>query len=162
MEKNIVKTARVATWDNVGKSTNTQKISDALKAVGLDFEVEKRPLFFGPNMKKIADKFATVRTDRDGYLGIVGKGYEICQNETAFAFAASVFWVAGEVLHRRKAVLAAQGEKLSVSNLVLWRLRNGYAFLVPPAQVILKWAKAADVVAKVPIPNTSKKFATAN
>lgn len=87
MEKNIVKTARVATWDNVGKSTNTQKISDALKAVGLDFEVEKRPLFFGPNMKKIADKFATVRTDRDGYLGIVGKGYEICQNETAFAFA---------------------------------------------------------------------------
>ena len=87
MEKNIVKTARVATWDNVGKSTNTQKISDALKAVGLDFEVEKRSLFFGPNMKKIADKFATVRTDRDGYLGIVGKGYEICQNETAFAFA---------------------------------------------------------------------------
>ena len=87
MEKNIVKTARVATWENVGKSTNTQKISDALKAVGLDFEVEKRPLFFGPNMKKIADKFATVRTDRDGYLGIVGKGYEICQNETAFAFA---------------------------------------------------------------------------
>ena len=65
---------------------------------------------------------------------------------TAFVFAASVFWVAGEVLHRRKAVLAAQGEKLSVSNLVLWRLRNGYAFLVPPAQVILKWAKAADVV----------------
>jgi len=65
---------------------------------------------------------------------------------TAFVFAASVFWVAGEVLHRRKAVLAAQGEKLSVSSLVLWRLRNGYAFLVPPAQVILKWAKAADVV----------------
>ncbi len=87
MEKNIVKTARVATWENVGKSTNTQKILDAIKAVGLDFEVEKRPLFFGPNMKKIGDKFATVRTDKDGYLGIVGKGYEICQNETAFAFA---------------------------------------------------------------------------
>ena len=87
MEKSIVKTARVATWDNVGKSTNSKKISDALKAVGLDFEVEKRPLFFGPNMKKIGDKFATVRTDKDGYLGIVGKGYEICQNEVAFAFA---------------------------------------------------------------------------
>ena len=87
MEKSIVKTNRVATWENVGKSTNTKKISDALKAVGLDFEVEKRPIFFGPDMKKIADKFATVRTDKDGYLGIVGKGYEICQNETAFAFA---------------------------------------------------------------------------
>lgn len=87
MEKNIVKTERVATWENIGKSTNTKKIADALKSVGLDFEVEKRPLFFGPNMKKIGDKLATVRTDKDDYLGIVGKGYEICQNETAFAFA---------------------------------------------------------------------------
>ena len=87
MEKSIIKTNRVATWENVGKSTNTKKIADALKAVGLNFEVEKRPIFFGPDMKKIADKFATVRTDKEGYLGIVGKGYEICQNETAFAFA---------------------------------------------------------------------------
>ena len=87
MEKTIVKTNRVATWDNVGRSANAKKIADALKAVGLNFEVEKRPIFFGPDMKKIADKFATVRTDKDGYLGIVGKGYEICQNEVAFAFA---------------------------------------------------------------------------
>ena len=87
MEKTIVKTNRVATWENVGKSANAKKIADALKAVGLNFEVEKRPIFFGPDMKKIADKFATVRTDKDGYLGIVGKGYEICQNEVAFAFA---------------------------------------------------------------------------
>lgn len=87
MEKNINKVNRVATWENVGKSTNTKKIADALKSVGLDFEVEKRPLYFGPDMKKISDKFATVRTDKEGYLGIVGKGYEICQNETAFAFA---------------------------------------------------------------------------
>ena len=85
--KSINKTSRVATWENVGKSANTKKITDALKAVGLNFEVEKRPLFFGPDMKKIADKFATVRTDKEGYLGIVGKGYEICQNETAFGFA---------------------------------------------------------------------------
>ena len=65
---------------------------------------------------------------------------------TAFVFAASVFLVAGEVLHRRKAALAAQGEKLSVSNLVLWRLRNGYAVLATPARVILRWTKVADVV----------------
>ena len=83
----VKQTNRVATWENVGRSTNTKKISDALEAVGLAFDVEKRPLFFGPNMKQIADKFATVRTDKDGYLGIVGKGYEICQNATAFAFA---------------------------------------------------------------------------
>ena len=84
---NITKTSRVATWENVGKSTNTGKIQSALKQVGLAFDVEKRPLFFGPNMKGIKDKFATVRTDKESYLGIVGKGYEICQNETAFGFA---------------------------------------------------------------------------
>jgi len=84
--KTIQKTTG-ATWEAVGKSTNAQKIADALKACGLDFEVEKRPLFFGPDMKGIKDKFATVRTDKEGYMGIVGKGYEICQNETAFGFA---------------------------------------------------------------------------
>lgn len=84
--KTIQKTAG-ATWDLVGKSANTKKIADALKAVGLDFEVEKRPLFFGPDMKGINAKVATVRTDKEGYMGIVGKGYEICQNETAFSFA---------------------------------------------------------------------------
>ena len=83
----ISKTDSVATWEVVGKSANTKKIAAALKAVGLDFDVEKRPLYFGPDMKRIGDKFATVRTDREGYLGIVGKGYEICQNETAFSFA---------------------------------------------------------------------------
>ena len=86
-KKVINSSSKVATWDLVGKSTNATKIDAALKACGLGFEVEKRPLFFGPDMKKISDKFATVRTDREGYMGIVGKGYEICQNDTAFAFA---------------------------------------------------------------------------
>ena len=83
----ITKTESVATWDVVGKSADSKKIADALKKVGLDFGVEKRPLFFGPDMKKISDKFATVRTDKESPLGIVGKSYEICQNATAFSFA---------------------------------------------------------------------------
>ena len=87
MKKNIKMVGKVATWDMVGKSTNSRKVGDALKSVGLNFDVEKRPLYFGPDMKQIKDKFATVRTDKDGYLGIVGKGYEICQNEMAFGFA---------------------------------------------------------------------------
>ena len=87
MDTKNTKATKAATWEMVGKSANAKKIADALKAVGLDFDVEKRPIFFGPDMKKIADKVATVRTDREGYMGIVGKGYEICQNEVAFAFA---------------------------------------------------------------------------
>lgn len=88
MAKKVVKAGKVgATWDMVGKSANASKIGAALSACGLDFKVEKRPLFFGPDMKGIKDKFATVRTDKEGYMGIVGKGYEICQNEAAFSFA---------------------------------------------------------------------------
>ena len=45
-----------ATWDVVGKSADSAKIETALKACGLAFDVEKRPLFFGPDMKAIKDK----------------------------------------------------------------------------------------------------------
>lgn len=83
----VTKTAQVATWDMIGKSTNATKIEAALKACGLNFKVEKRPIFFGPDMKGIKDRFATVRTDKESPLGIVGKGYEVCQNGTAFSFA---------------------------------------------------------------------------
>ena len=42
----VTKLDNVASWTMVGKSTNAKKIADALKQVGLDFEVEKRPIFF--------------------------------------------------------------------------------------------------------------------
>ena len=87
MAKKVAVAKNGASWELVGKSANTKKIADALDKVGLNFVVEKRPLYFGPDMKKIPGKVATVRTDREGYMGIVGTGYEICQNETAFAFA---------------------------------------------------------------------------
>lgn len=83
----MTKMDKVATWEMVGKKADAKTIEDALKSVGLAFQVEKRPLFFGPDMKKISDKCATVRTDREGYMGIVGKGYEVCQNDKAFEFA---------------------------------------------------------------------------
>ena len=83
----MTKMDNVATWEMVGKGANSRKKIDALDKVGLHFDVEKRPIFFGPNMKKIADKFATVRTDNETDMGIVGKGYEICPNDKAFAFA---------------------------------------------------------------------------
>lgn len=76
-----------ATWEIIGKGANATKVADALKATGLDFTVEKRSLFFGPNMKKVERKFATVAKETETFMGIVGDGYEICQNETAFSFA---------------------------------------------------------------------------
>lgn len=87
MAKNVDKSVKGATWDMVGKSTNSTKIDAALKAVGLDFVVEKRPMYFGPDMKRIKGRFANVRTDKEIYLGSVGENYEICQNSAAFSFA---------------------------------------------------------------------------
>lgn len=83
----IIVTDSKATWEMVGKSANEKKIADALEKVGLGFTVEKRPIFFGPDMKRISKKYATVRTDKETEMGIVGEGYEVCQNETAFSFA---------------------------------------------------------------------------
>lgn len=87
MAKKVVKAGKGATWDAIGRSANATKISAALAATGLDFEVEKRAIYFGPDMKAIREKFATVRTDKETCMGVVGKGYEICQNESAFSFA---------------------------------------------------------------------------
>jgi len=83
----ISKTENIATWEMIGKGADSTKIKAALKSVGLDFTVEKRPMYFGPDMKRIKEVFATVRTDRETFLGTVGPKYEICQNESAFAFA---------------------------------------------------------------------------
>ena len=82
-----IKITKGATWEQVGKSANTSKIEDALTKVGLNFDVEKRGIYFGPDMKGIKDKYATVRTDKEVALGIVGPGYQICPNAVAFAFA---------------------------------------------------------------------------
>src|SRR4051812_46761077 len=75
-------------WHGLGKIVKDYPDSkEALEFAGLDFTVEKRELF---TMKKadisgsedlfVPDYFATVRTDTDAVLGVVGKGYEVVQN----------------------------------------------------------------------------------
>jgi phage/plasmid-like protein (TIGR03299 family) len=80
--------------------------SEAIQYAGLNFEVEKRPLFtcnsenheifkdtetdeymnsFEPNVI-VPDYFATVRTDTDEVLGMVGRDYNVVQNMEAFSF----------------------------------------------------------------------------
>ena len=78
---------------------NTAK--QAIKATGLDYTVVKVPILFKAtenvqaNTKGhafvgtgddvlISDKFATVRTDRQIALGVVGNVYQVVQNEEAF------------------------------------------------------------------------------
>jgi phage/plasmid-like protein (TIGR03299 family) len=62
---------------------------EALVAGGVDYEVEKRPLWAEENglaTLAIPGHFATVRTDTNQPLGVVGSRYEVVQNRDALSF----------------------------------------------------------------------------
>ena len=77
-------------WHGLGQVVDKALTSsEAIKVAHLDYEVEQFPL-----LAKISDevqppvpgKFATVRTDTNQVLGVVGSRYEIVQNFQAFDF----------------------------------------------------------------------------
>ena len=76
---------------------NVHSMESALKISGLDFEVEKRPLYFTtkeegrpPRFHNIPEMFSTTRMDTKTSLGVVGKDYQILQNREAFDFLDSM------------------------------------------------------------------------
>lgn len=88
---------KVPAWHNLGTIVQEYPTSrEALAFAGLDFEVEKRPVYIFPEIEqdginvpdaiKIPNRFATIRTDRNTPLGIVGKDYKVVQNIDAFSF----------------------------------------------------------------------------
>ena len=78
------------TWHGIGTVLGRGfSAEEAVKYGGLDFEVEKLPLFTQDGQQ--VDKFATVRTDLsiddpNRILGIVGASYNIVQNRSVFGF----------------------------------------------------------------------------
>jgi hypothetical protein len=88
-------------WHGLGKVVEQYPTSaEAIKFAGLDYTVEKRPLFTYDSENHTGDPetdllipeievpnyFATIRTDTEQVLGVVGKDYEIVQNSNAFEF----------------------------------------------------------------------------
>ncbi|RCH56820.1 alpha/beta hydrolase [Mucilaginibacter hurinus] len=88
-------------WHGLGQIVEDHPTSaEAISYAGLDYNVEKRPLFTNslPNeLNEMAESiafpkidvpnfFATVRTDNNSVLGVVGKDYEVVQNADAFQF----------------------------------------------------------------------------
>ncbi len=61
-------------------------IEEAISGFGLDFTVEKTPLYTNINgiLQQYDDKVATYRTDNELTLGTVGESYEIVQNIDQF------------------------------------------------------------------------------
>lgn len=103
--ENVENTPRKKYYEDMGVTLeNVHSLETALKLSGLDYSVEKRPLQFVNKMEQelngqkilvdtpftIPDQFATIRTDTNEPLGIVGKGYNILQNHEAFDFLDSL------------------------------------------------------------------------
>jgi len=97
--KNSFMSVKEKAWHNLGQVIDRYPTSsEAIQHAGLDYIVEKRPLFtydttnylgsaeiiipeiVGPNF------FAPVRADTEQVLGVVGNDYEVVQNRDAFTF----------------------------------------------------------------------------
>lgn len=89
----VENTERKAWYETCGvKLDNVTSLETALRLSGLDFEVEKKPLYFGEGdgLTLIDKQFATVRTDTNQFFGVVSDSYQILQNREAFDFLDSL------------------------------------------------------------------------
>lgn len=100
--KNSFFSVKQKAWHNLGQIVQDAPTSkEAIILAGLDYEIQKTPLFtqgstlvetpdggfsVGDGVVSIDTHFATLRTDNNAILGIVGKDYEILQNIEAFEF----------------------------------------------------------------------------
>ena len=77
-------------WHKLGTKLDSPATSkEAIEAAGLDYAVEKVSLEAVVNLidrKSVNNHFATIRTDTNDVLGIVGNRYSPIQNKDAFTF----------------------------------------------------------------------------
>ena len=113
-------------WHGLGQIVQDYPTSaEAISFAGLDYRVEKRKLFtydnqnlFG-NADTIAPRlevpkfYATVRTDTDTVLGVVGESYEVVQNVDAFSFFDAI--VGGDGIQYETAGALGRGERVFIT-----------------------------------------------
>ena len=77
-------------WHQLGRHLNKPATAaEAMEAARLDYSVVKKPLkaiINGRQYSDVPNTFATVRTDTNQVLGVVGARYEPVQNKDAFNF----------------------------------------------------------------------------
>ena len=115
-------------WHGLGQIVTEYPTSkEALRFAGLDYTVAKRPLFTydyesqeanGDLEIKIAEVsvpnyFATIRTDTEQVLGVVGKDYEVVQNTDAFSFFDCI--VGGDGIQYETAGALGNGERIFIT-----------------------------------------------
>jgi len=114
-------------WHNLGKVVDKYPTSaEAIEYAGLDYKVEKRPLFtyetdnhYGetdviiPEIS-VPNYFATVRTDTEDVLGVVGRDYEVVQNVDAFQFFDAIIGGGDGILYETAGALG-KGERIFIT-----------------------------------------------
>ena len=117
-------------WHGLGQVVEEHPCSsEAIKHAGLDYEVVKSPLFTrreGLSVTKdgevaehndiaVPDQFATLRTDTNQVLGVVGKDYQIVQNSDAFSFFDAIVGGGDGILYETAGALGAGGERIFIT-----------------------------------------------
>jgi phage/plasmid-like protein (TIGR03299 family) len=101
-------------WHGLGQIVNGAMTSEqAIKLANLDYTVVTQPLFAGDLKLPVADHFATVRTDKNTVLGVVGNRYKVVQNVDAFTFFDEI--VGGNHAMFETAGVLGQGERIFIS-----------------------------------------------
>lgn len=116
-------------WHGLGQIVENYPTSaEAIKHAGLDYEVIKAPLFTQGRAMTIGnggeiveadnilipDQFATLRTDNNTVLGVVGKDYHIVQNREAFTFFDAIVGGDDGILYETAGALG-NGERIFIT-----------------------------------------------
>jgi phage/plasmid-like protein (TIGR03299 family) len=117
-EKHSFFSVREKAWHGLGQIVSDYPTSaEALNFAGLDYRVEKRKLFTPDSTStpviEVPNYFATVRTDSNVVLGVVGKDYEVVQNIEAFSFFDSI--VGGDGIQYETAGALGKGERIFIT-----------------------------------------------
>lgn len=117
-------------WHSLGTIIEGYPTSaQAIKLAGLNYKVEKRPLYTLDNTNfdlfnamaegieselSVPNYFANVRTDTEEVLGVVGKDYQIVQNSDAFSFFDSIVGESDGIKYETAGALG-KGERIFIT-----------------------------------------------
>ncbi|WP_339921345.1 DUF932 domain-containing protein [uncultured Flavobacterium sp.] len=120
---------REKAWHGLGQIvTDYPTSAEAINHAGLDYEVIKSPLYTNAsniinptdslgirdNEVNVPDYFATIRTDNNAVLGVVGKEYHIVQNREAFSFFDAIVGGTDGILYETAGALG-NGERIFIT-----------------------------------------------
>lgn len=116
-------------WHNLGQIVDQHPTSaEAIKHAGLDYEVLKSPIYtrgsgiietangieIGDTELEVPNYFANIRADNNTVLGVVGKDYQIVQNNEAFAFFDAIVGGTDDILYETAGALG-DGERIFIT-----------------------------------------------